>query len=142
MTTVISSGDRGVELAALKAAKESGLRTAGFAIAASPQLQERFGLINIDLAELDDDCSANVAVADACVVIGKRTRRVNVIITEMQEQGKPVLLLDHRKAGAHQLFRLWACRNKVQTLLVTGHTDANSDDVYSFLREELPKCCR
>src|SRR5690606_23607617 len=99
---VITGGQTGVDQAAWRAARRAGLRTGGFMPLGfltedgpRPEFAPRFGAVALDSPSFDDRTRANVALADAALILADDHSGPGTLLTIdcCRSSGTPMLLV-------------------------------------------------
>lgn len=125
---IISGGQTGADQGGLRAAERLDLLTGGFAPKGfrteegnQPWLGTKFGLVETATTLYTQRTMANVALADATLIMGKTTspgtRSTLAICASLK---KPFLL----NPKTHQEFREWLAEHEVETLNVAGNRES------------------
>lgn len=131
ITLIISGGQTGADQAGLVAAKKRGIATSGWAPkgwrteAGEAKWLAQFGLMEHE-TEYDyaPRTKANVDMADATVIFGKRSRGSNLTERCCQLAGKPYKWVHHPGRGSEMGLRLWLKRTPIETLNVAGNRES------------------
>lgn len=128
---LISGGQSGADTGALRAARELGLATGGFAPKGyrteeglRPELRE-WGLVELESRSYATRTRANVAAADAVLILSviKDSPGTKLTVAEARSQNKPCLLIDPRDVDAVYRSREFLVKNRPATLMVAGNRE-------------------
>lgn len=141
ITKLISGGQSGVDLGALKAAKACGIETGGYApkgwrteTGPMPSLQD-FGLVEDASSDYMSRTDRNVRESDGTVIIGRRSPGSNRTEDVCLKHGKPCIWInDHRLPGRAKL-RLWIKKHQIQVLNIAGNRESVTPGIGALAEE-------
>jgi hypothetical protein len=142
---IISGGQTGADLGALRAARELGVPTGGFAprgwlteIGPQEELLKSFGLRECDEEGYPARTRRNVEVADGTLLIGSYdnggTRLTYEIVMKLS---KPVFHVPLTTKPNVEEFRDWLVRFRIRVLNVAGNRESQSPGIEEFTRKFL-----
>lgn len=142
ITLIISGGQTGADQAGLAAARARGIATGGWAPKGwrteqgpFPDLGTVFGLMEHETEhDYAPRTQANVDMADATVIFGKRSRGSNLTERLCQLSGKPYKWVHKPGVTAEVGLRLWLKRTNPQTLNVAGNRESVNPGINSWVR--------
>lgn len=142
ITLIISGGQTGADQAGLIAARARGIATGGWAPngwrteqGPFPELRTVYGLMEHETEhDYAPRTQANVDMADATVIFGKRSRGSNLTERLCQLSGKPYIWIDKAGLVNQTKLRLWLIRTQPKTLNVAGNRESMNPGIGSWVR--------
>lgn len=154
---IISGGQTGADQGGLRAAKDLGLGTGGYAPKGwktedgpAPWLGTEYDLVESDSPYYEDRTRLNVYLADGTIIFGRRSVGSNLTEEICRQKNKPCAWLflppDSRSTSLiinanPNAFRLWLVLHKIHILNVAGNRESVNPGigklVESFLMEAL-----
>jgi hypothetical protein len=158
MIKIISGGQTGVDIAALKAARTVGLPTGGFcpqgwrtANGPNPELAS-YGLCEMDTPAYRQRTRANVKLSDGTLQLASNWKSLGMrcTATAIHDFKKPALDIDITPqmikviakidfAKAQRTFHIvdWISDNKIETLNVAGNSEDTAPGIEAFAFQAL-----
>lgn len=132
ITVILSNGEAGVALGALRGAKACGVPTRGYA--ASPPLPG-FDLEHDASSGYMSRTDLNVQESDGTVIIGRRSQGTNRTEDVCLQYHKPCLWVnDHRLPGRAKV-RLWVKKHQIQVLHLAGNRELVTPGIEALTEE-------
>ena len=131
LSKVISGGQNGVDQAALRAAKKSGLATGGYMPSnyltldgPRPDLAIEYGMVALSSPKYPPRTKRNVADSDGTLQIAKRLDSPGERLTAkcVAELGKPRFVVDLNKPVDIAAIKEWLIAQRIKTLNVAGNS--------------------
>lgn len=142
ITLIISGGQTGADQAGLVAARARKIATGGWAPKGwrteqgpFPELGSVFGLMEHETEhDYAPRTQANVDMADATVIFGKRSRGSNLTERLCQLAGKPYIWIHKPGLASQTKLKLWLARIQPSTLNVAGNRESVNPGINSWVR--------
>jgi hypothetical protein len=143
LSKIISSGQTGVDRAALDAALELGLPCGGWCAkgrkAEDGSIDLRYPLKETSTVQYQFGTEANVMEADGTLILttGKPTGRTAFATQMALKHKKTHLVIDLNRKVAPRVVRDWAERHKIRVLNVAGPREGKIPGIYGKARKFL-----
>lgn len=148
ITLIISGGQTGADQAGLRAAKAKRLATGGWAprgfvteVGPSPWLRTDYGLMEHETsADYAPRTLANVQMANATVIFGKRSRGSNLTERLCQQEKRNFCWIPYPSTVdrfSQAKFRLWISRVSPATLNVAGNRESVNPGIGAWVERFL-----
>lgn len=148
---IISGGQTGTDLGALRAAKALGIQTMGYApkgwateCGPNPDLGTLYNLTEHETSyDYAPRTKANVDMADATLIIGRRSRGSNLTERLALGSGKPMLWLNftpellNRSVMPRAKLLIWLSYNQPTILNVAGNRESVNPGIESAVKHFL-----
>lgn len=144
---IISGGQTGADQGGLRAAEALGIATGGYAPknywterGQNLKLQYRWGLLEHEHTHFDYAArtEANVKLADATVIFGRRSQGSNLTERLCKTHNKPLIwIMNSSKPSEMMRFKLWLVRNKPNTLNVAGNRESVTPGIEALVEAWL-----
>jgi hypothetical protein len=140
---IISGGQTGADLGALRAARELGIATGGFAPRGwlteegpREELLKSFALRECDEEGYPARTRRNVEMADGTLLIGSYDKGGTRLTYEIaMELEKPVFHVPLTGETTAEDFREWLARFRIDVLNVAGNRESQSPGIEQFTRQ-------
>lgn len=145
ITLIISGGQTGADQAGLRAGKARGLATTGFMPKGwltedgdNPYVGLTYGMIEHETRhDYAPRTKANVEMADATVIFGRRSRGSNLTERTCQLMGKPHLWIAKPGPASIIKLKLWLKRTNPSSLNIAGNRESVSPGIGQWVENLL-----